>query len=118
MPLCSQRATLSWLGTGHRDRDARPETEATMTEPPEFSKLSRPVHPMPDFVTDALVEHGLLEAYRSRPPYQQNDYVGWITRAKRPDTRLKRLQQMLDELGRGDVYMKMEYRPRDRSSAV
>lgn len=66
---------------------------------------------MPDFVSDALAEQGLLEAYLSRPAYQQNDYVGWIIRAKRPETKEKRLFQMLDELRRGNVYMKMDYSP-------
>jgi uncharacterized protein YdeI (YjbR/CyaY-like superfamily) len=66
---------------------------------------------MPDFVLAALVERKLLEIYRDRPAYQQNDYLAWITRAKRPVTREKRLLQMLDELARGDVYMKMPYRP-------
>ena len=66
---------------------------------------------MPDFVLDALITHGLLEAYRRRPPYQQNDYIGWITRAKREETRQGRLAQMLHELDRGDLYMKMDYRP-------
>ncbi|MGD8554191.1 MAG: YdeI/OmpD-associated family protein [Anaerolineales bacterium] len=81
---------------------------------PDFSSLSRPIHPMPDFVREALEESGLLAAYRSRPPYQQNDYLGWINRAKRPETKLRRLDQMLDELKRGDVYMKMAYKPRSR----
>jgi hypothetical protein len=58
-----------------------------------------------------------MEAYRDRPPYQQNDYIGWITRAKREETRERRLAQMLDELERGDVYMKMPYRPKSRPSA-
>lgn len=65
---------------------------------------------MPDFVRDALNEAGLMTAYRSRPPYQQNDYIGWITRAKREETRQKRLAQMLDELACGNRYMKMDYR--------
>ena len=79
-----------------------------------FLSLSRPIHPMPDFVKAALVERGLLNAYRNRPPYQQNDYIGWINRAKRFETKQRRLAQMLDELERGDVYMKMDYRPRAR----
>lgn len=37
---------------------------------------------MPDFVHEALQKHGLMEKYKARPPYQQNDYIGWITRAK------------------------------------
>jgi len=66
---------------------------------------------MPDFVQAALVARNLMEAYRERPAYQQNDYIGWITRAKRPETVQKRLSQMLAELEIGDKYMKMEYRP-------
>jgi hypothetical protein len=82
----------------------------------DFSSLSRPIHPMPDFVKEALVERDLMEAYRSRPPYQQNDYLGWINRAKRPETKQKRLDQMLYELERGDLYMKMDYTPKKSSS--
>lgn len=67
---------------------------------------------MPDYVREALLEQGLMEAYRDRPPYQQNDYVGWITRAKRQETRERRLAQMLEELARGDKYMKMDYGPK------
>ena len=67
---------------------------------------------MPDFVRDALAEHGLEEAYSKRPPYQRNDYLIWIDGAKREETRRKRLNQMLEELRAGDRYMKMAYRPR------
>jgi uncharacterized protein YdeI (YjbR/CyaY-like superfamily) len=67
---------------------------------------------MPEFVRQALVKHRLVRAYESRPPYQRNDYVGWIIRAKREETRQKRLAQMLDELRSGDRYMKMAYRAR------
>ncbi len=80
---------------------------------PDYSSLSRPIHPMPDVVMEALIGRDLLDAYLSRPPYQQNDYIGWINRAKRMETKQKRLAQMLDELERGDVYMKMDYHPRD-----
>ena len=72
----------------------------------------RPRYPMPDFVREALETRRLMDAYRARPPYQRNDYIGWITRAKRPETQEKRLNQMLDELERGDVYMKMDWRPK------
>ncbi len=50
-----------------------------------------------------------MAAYEARPDYQKNDYLGWIARAKRDDTRQKRLDQMLDELQRGGVYMKMAW---------
>ena len=71
--------------------------------------LKRPIYPMPDFLHSALLTHGLLEAYQQRPAYQQNDYIGWITRAKHQGTQDKRLQQMLDELTTGDRYMRMAY---------
>lgn len=80
--------------------------------PKKTTGLRRPRYPMPEFVRGALTEAGLMKAYEKRPPYQRNDYVGWITRAKRPETRERRLAQMLDELAQGDRYMKMEYRPK------
>ena len=68
---------------------------------------------MPNWVRDAIAGHGLLRAYTQRPPFQQNDYVGWITSAKRQDTQQRRLAQILDELERGGVYMKMAWRVKD-----
>jgi uncharacterized protein YdeI (YjbR/CyaY-like superfamily) len=78
----------------------------------DFSNLSRPIHPMPRFVLDALTESGLFSEYEQRPPYQQNNYIGWINCAKRVETQQKRLHQVLYELKRGDLYMKMDYNPR------
>lgn len=72
--------------------------------------LTRDLNPMPDDVRAEIEARGLMAAYRARPAYQQNDYLGWIARAKRPATRAKRLAQMLDELERGDAYMNMPYR--------
>lgn len=77
----------------------------------DFSNLQRDLHPMPDFVRQALEDADLMSVYRQRPAYQQNDYLGWINRAKREATKQKRLEQMLDELQRGDVYMKMDWNP-------
>lgn len=73
--------------------------------------LKRPKHPAPAYVREALSGGGLEDAYDSRPPYQRNDYIRWIESAKREETRRKRLTQMLDELGRGDVYMNMAWKP-------
>jgi uncharacterized protein YdeI (YjbR/CyaY-like superfamily) len=77
----------------------------------DFSHLDRALQPMPDFVCEALELRGLMVPYHERPAYQQNDYLAWITRAKREVTRQKHLNQMLDELARGDVYMNMDWRP-------
>lgn len=75
------------------------------------SRLKRPRHAMPRFVKELLEERGLMGAYKERPAYQQNDYVGWINEAKRPETKEKRLQQMLNELEKGGVYMNMAHAP-------
>ena len=47
------------------------------------SRLKRTRYPIPAYVRDALRDRRLMEVYKDRPPYQQNDYIGWITRAKR-----------------------------------
>ena len=65
---------------------------------------------------EVLLALGLMEAYRQRPAYQRNDYPSWIQRAKRAETRQKRLSQMLDELKRGDRYMNMVHRPGKEST--
>lgn len=72
--------------------------------------LRRPPQPMPEAVRGAIEGTGLMGAYEARPPYQRNDYLMWINQAKRPETKRRRLEQMLDELRRGDVYMKMAWR--------
>jgi uncharacterized protein YdeI (YjbR/CyaY-like superfamily) len=64
---------------------------------------------MPDFVRDALDRESLRDAYDARPPYQRNDYLLWINKAKREETKLRHLEQMLDELRGGGVYMGMKW---------
>jgi uncharacterized protein YdeI (YjbR/CyaY-like superfamily) len=71
--------------------------------------LKRPLNPMPQNIRAALEARGLMDAYDARPDYQRNDYLGWIARAKRDDTKAKRLDQMLEELERGGVYMNMAW---------
>ncbi len=75
------------------------------------STLTRPKHRMPGFVKQALEELGLMEAYKERPAYQQNDYIGWISGATHQETKEKRLRQMLGELEKGGVYMNMAHAP-------
>lgn len=78
----------------------------------DTSRLSRALVPMATDVRTALRTEKLRKAYDARPAFQRNDYLAWIERAKRPETRQKRLDQMLDELVRGDVYMKMSWSPK------
>ena len=72
---------------------------------------NRPVQPMPDDVQQELEGRGLIDAYEQRPFYQRNDYLSWISRAKRIDTRRRRIDQMLEELEEGGVYMGMDHPP-------
>jgi len=75
----------------------------------DYTKLKRDRHPMPSFVERALNKERLMQDYLNRPAYQQNDYLGWINRAKREATRQKRLEQMLAELREGGIYMNMAH---------
>ncbi len=72
--------------------------------------LRRSRNPMPDDIAARLDAAGLRAAFDARPPYQRNDYLGWIARAKRAETRETRVVQMLDELAGGTRYMKMRWR--------
>ena len=67
---------------------------------------------MPPDVREALNGRGVMKQYRARPAYQQNDYIGWINRTKHAITRQQRIDQMLDELEQGGVYMRMKWNPR------
>lgn len=78
------------------------------------TELKRPIQSMPDFVEQALEERNLMDDYHQRPTYQQNDYLLWI-KAKRESTKLKRLNQMLNELEQGGVYMNMDHPPSSKT---
>jgi uncharacterized protein YdeI (YjbR/CyaY-like superfamily) len=71
--------------------------------------LRRKLLEMPADVKLALESSGLRADYDHRPAYQRNDYLAWITRAVRPEIRMKRLNQMLDELSKGGIYMRMDH---------
>ena len=72
--------------------------------------LKRSLNVMPKDIREMLQARGLMSAYEARPAYQRNDYIGWIVRAKREETRQKRLTQMLDELKGGKKYMNMKWK--------
>jgi hypothetical protein len=71
--------------------------------------VTRIRYPMPVDVAKAMMAAGVRRQYDARPNYQRNDYIGWIDRARTAETRTKRIAQMLDELQRGGVYMKMPH---------
>ena len=72
--------------------------------------LIRTRQQMPEYIREALMERKLMDAYHARPDYQQNDYLGWIARAKREETKQKRVAQMLEELEGGKLYMNMKWK--------
>ncbi|MCF7221924.1 YdeI/OmpD-associated family protein [Marilutibacter chinensis] len=76
------------------------------------SRLQCELNPMPDGVLAALREAGRLGACRARRACRRNGCLGWIVRAKREDTRDRRLRQMPEELRDGGVYMNMARHPR------
>ena len=77
----------------------------------DYSHLKRIRLEMTEEVKEALEGRGLMAAYLERPAYQQNDYLSWINRSVRLETRKKRLRQTLDELESGGVYMGMSHKP-------
>lgn len=64
---------------------------------------------LPGTIKNILLAEDVLEAYENRPFYQRNDYIHWITDAKREETKNKRIRQMIEELRAGNIYMNMEY---------
>jgi hypothetical protein len=60
--------------------------------------------PMPGNVRAALEKRKLMDAYLARPDYQKDDYLKWIALTAGPAAKQKRLDQMLDELEKGDVF--------------
>jgi hypothetical protein len=66
---------------------------------------------MPGMVKSALAARNLTDAFERRPEYQQLDYMDWIDKAKLKDTKRTRLNQMLDELEKGNVYMGEPWSP-------
>lgn len=74
--------------------------------------LRRPLTPMPGWVREALEAKGLIAAFRARPDYQRNDWLGWITAAARPETQKRRAEKMFAELAQGHGYMGMAWQPK------
>jgi hypothetical protein len=72
----------------------------------------RQKHPLPDDIREALNLRGLMDAYQSRPPYQQNDYIGTlcVTPARPTATKLKRLDPMPAELESGKFYTRIDWK--------
>lgn len=64
---------------------------------------------MLDDVRDALEKSGMRTAYYGRPPYQRNDFIGWVNKVKASKTWAAHIPQMIGQLKRGHGYMKMDW---------
>ncbi len=78
---------------------------------PDRNLAAKSQHQMPGFVRKALEKHKLVDAFRARPAYQQNGYMGWIAEGKIQALMDKRLEQMIDELTKGNVFKGEPYTP-------
>ena len=69
---------------------------------PPAPKVQREPWPVPDFFAKALRRNRAADAgFRKLPPSCQREYLVWLSTAKRPETREKRLAQTLAALAAG-----------------
>lgn len=78
------------------------ELDADVTLPP-LPKVKRKPWPMPDFFKRALAEkknRSAAENFRKLAPSCQREYLVWVSTAKLPGTRVRRLKQTLAALAK------------------
>jgi len=71
---------------------------------PPAPKVKRAPWPMPDFFKKALSakqNHSAAEFFRKLKPTYQREYLGWLSLAKSPETRARRLAETLAALAAG-----------------
>jgi hypothetical protein len=73
--------------------------------------------PLPGNVRAALDKRNLMDAYLARPDYQRGDYLKWIAQAAGPAAKQKRLDQMLEELEKGNVFKGEPWAPPQKTES-
>lgn len=71
---------------------------------PPAPKAKRAQWPMPDFFKKALAEkkhRAAADFFRQLKPTYQREYLVWVSTAKRPETRERRLEETLQALAAG-----------------
>jgi hypothetical protein len=71
---------------------------------PPAPKAKRKPWPMPHFFKKTLAEkrnRAAAKCFRELAPTYQREYIGWLTMAKQPETRARRLKETLAALARG-----------------
>ena len=79
------------------------ELDADPTIPPA-PKVKRKPWPVPKFFKEALAlqkNRAAAKNFRSLAPSCRREYLVWLTMAKRPETRARRLKETLAALSRG-----------------
>lgn len=72
------------------------------TKAPRPLKHPKPALGLPEDLAAALAAHPLAQAtYDGFPPGQKREYVDWVTEAKRPDTRARRITQAVEWMAEG-----------------
>jgi uncharacterized protein YdeI (YjbR/CyaY-like superfamily) len=67
------------------------------------SRPKRPQLSLPDWLKDALMTHpGAWANFQKLAPSHQRNYIGWISEAKREETRQKRIRYAIERLERGE----------------
>lgn len=75
---------------------------ARIAERPTPPPARKPAIPVPDDLTTALAASPEAEAqFAAFTPSQRRDYLEWITEAKRPETRTKRIATAISEIAAG-----------------
>lgn len=76
--------------------------QARTEKPAAPPRVRKPELPMPDDFAGALAAAPEANAhFRAFAPGQRRDYIEWITEAKRPETRAKRLATAVCEIAQG-----------------
>jgi len=70
--------------------------------------------PMPGNVRGALQKRKLMDAYLDRPAYQKDEYLKGVAQAAGPAAKQKRLDQMLEELEKGNVFKGEPWTPPEK----
>lgn len=83
-------------------REAMRRTEERAKAAPKKRAPARAPLPVPDDLAAALRKSAAArKTFEGFPPSQRHEYIDWLTEAKRPETRAKRLAQTISQLVEG-----------------
>ena len=59
------------------------------------------VHKVPDDLRKSLSSKDVMDRWNNLTPLGRNEYICWITSAKKPETRVKRINWMKEDIKKG-----------------